>query len=260
MRNLETVDYWWHSIDLGNGIVTEGEKSPAVLEAELRAIRLPDLRGKSVLDIGAWDGFFSFEAEKRDAKRVVALDHYSWSTDLGAQQRYRKAHIEGKVVAAPYHEVEGLWRPDSLPGKKGFDVAHQALGSKVESMVVDFHEGDLSSVGAFDVTLYLGVLYHVRDPLGAMTRVASVTSGVAIVESEAVLVRGFEGQALAQFYKGAELNDDPTNWWVPNSRGLQDMCLAAGFSRTELVAGAPPGIGSQDDSAPHYRAVVHAFK
>ena len=63
---------WWHTIDLGKGIVTPGlDPTPA----RLPEIRLAeDLAGLSVLDVGAWDGFFSFEAERRGAKRVLATD------------------------------------------------------------------------------------------------------------------------------------------------------------------------------------------
>ena len=67
---------WWHRIDLGNGITTPGrDDSPT----KLVQVNLPQsLQGLSVLDIGAWDGFFSFECERRGAKRVVALDKAVW--------------------------------------------------------------------------------------------------------------------------------------------------------------------------------------
>ena len=67
---------WYHSIDLGGGIVTRG-----IDDTPLRLARLDlprSFAGLTVLDIGAWDGFFSFEAERRGASRVVAADYYSW--------------------------------------------------------------------------------------------------------------------------------------------------------------------------------------
>src|ERR1051326_1573020 len=68
---------WWHRIDLGNGIITPGRDQT---QDRLPGLGIPeDLRGLSVLDIGAWDGFFSFEAERRGAKRVLATDHFCWS-------------------------------------------------------------------------------------------------------------------------------------------------------------------------------------
>ena len=48
----ESVDFWWHSIDLGHGVVTKGVKTLETLRSELESLRLPDLRGKTVLDIG----------------------------------------------------------------------------------------------------------------------------------------------------------------------------------------------------------------
>ena len=91
----ESVGFWWHSIDLGQGVVTKGFKTPETLQYELESLRLPDLRDKTVLDIGAWDGFFSFEAERRGAKRVVALDHYVWSLDLAKAQPRILARRQG---------------------------------------------------------------------------------------------------------------------------------------------------------------------
>ena len=65
---------WFHTIDLGNGVVTPGDdNSPVKLK---RLAFPPDLSGKTFLDIGAWDGFFSFEAERRGAARVLATDSY----------------------------------------------------------------------------------------------------------------------------------------------------------------------------------------
>src|ERR1700722_10629646 len=65
---------WYHSIELPGGGVIEGHQSVEQLRKRLRQFPIPaDLTGKRVLDIGAWDGWFSFEMEKRGAQ-VVALD------------------------------------------------------------------------------------------------------------------------------------------------------------------------------------------
>jgi hypothetical protein len=72
----DSVPFWFHSIDLGQGVVTPGAmKSAALLSEENKHLHLPNFRGKSVLDIGAWDGYYSFLAERGGASRVVALDH-----------------------------------------------------------------------------------------------------------------------------------------------------------------------------------------
>src|SRR5687767_4094129 len=50
---------WFHSIELAPGVVTPGLDDT---RRRVDVLALPDLAGRSVLDVGAWDGFFSFEA------------------------------------------------------------------------------------------------------------------------------------------------------------------------------------------------------
>lgn len=225
---------WWHSIPLGEGVVTDGTKAPATMQHEIDALRLPDLVGRSVLDIGAWDGGFSFEAERRRAARVVALDHFIWSVDLEALPHYLGRCAAAGERPEPWPDVPEVWKPEELPGKEGFDVAHEALGSHVEAVAADFHSMDLEPLGRFDVVLYLGVLYHVTDPLGSLTRLFQVTGDLALVETEMLAVPGAEQYGVCEFIDQDDLARDPTNWWVPNAKALVAMLRAAGFSRVEL--------------------------
>src|SRR5687768_7508966 len=67
---------WYHRMDLGYGVSTDGVNDPA---ARLSRLHLPArLDGLTVCNVGAWEGFYSFEAERRGAARVVATDSYSW--------------------------------------------------------------------------------------------------------------------------------------------------------------------------------------
>ena len=90
---------WYHTIDLGGGVVTKGIDDSAL---RLARLDLPQsLAGLTVLDIGAWDGFFSFEAERRGAARVVAADYFSWHGDgwgskAGFELARAGARIEGR--------------------------------------------------------------------------------------------------------------------------------------------------------------------
>jgi tRNA (mo5U34)-methyltransferase len=302
---VRSVPYWWHAIDLGHGVVTPGHKSAEHLAAEIQSLRLPDLRGKSVLDVGAWDGFYSFEAERRGARRVVALDHFCWALHPMDLVRWDLKNLqwdEELAAAAARHEEEcnasGInpwYQPMELPGKRGFDIARRALDSRVEAVAADFMEMDLKELGTFDVVFFLGVLYHLEHPLEALTRLAAVTREVAIIETDAVLIPGYEHHAICEFYESNEYNDDVTNWWSPNEKALQGLSRAAGFERVETVAG-PPCQGDASTSKPdggrlskpsfaissllstltlkkkrahsapprlgiqHYRAVAHAWK
>src|SRR5258708_5726507 len=92
---------WWHTIDLLDGRETPGRIRP---KYEWPKLQMPDLTGKSVLDIGTWDGYYAFECEARGASRVVATDSYMWNQSTGSA---------------------------------GFRYAHGARGSKVEAVEID---------------------------------------------------------------------------------------------------------------------------
>ena len=258
-KAVGTVPFWWHSIDLGDGVTSDGRKTAEQLDGEWRALELPDLRGKSVLDIGAWDGYFSFRAEEEGATRVVALDHYMWSMDIPRQQEYYEECLRTGTVPVQYHTDPRFWRPDELPGKAGFDTAHRARDSRVESVVGDFMTMDLSKLGQFDVVLFLGVLYHMRHPLLSLERVARLTRQLLVVETSAVAVPGFEHHSFAEFFESNELNGDVSNWWTPNRHAAMALCRAAGFTRVDAGQDAADR-PTQRDALHRYRLVVRAWK
>jgi tRNA (mo5U34)-methyltransferase len=260
-QRAAAIPQWWHSIDLGDGVVTAGHKTPELLAHELEALRLPPMADRTVLDIGTWDGFYAFEAERRGAARVVAIDHYVWACDWQKATEYVDACRRAGRTPKPFEQVPELWSLDILPGKRGFDLAHDSLGSNVEVIVDDFMRTDLEALGTFDVVLYLGVVYHQRHPLLALERVREVTKDVAIIETHATFFPGFEHLPLWRFIEGDEVNDDHTNWWGPNVQGLSALCRSAGFREVEVVQGAPPAFnGLPPGASPmDYRAIVHAF-
>jgi tRNA (mo5U34)-methyltransferase len=255
------VGFWWHSIDLGDGVVTPGAKSSAWLSAELARLNIGDLSGKSVLDVGAYDGYYSFAAERLGAERVVALDHWVWSVDLPAWMDYREKRIAAGMPVEPVETMPDLWRPEELPGRRAFDLAHEALESSVEVVVGDLLDYDLTSLGTFDVVLYLGVLYHVRHPLLALERLAAVTEGTAIIETQAEAFRGPGRRPLCRFIEGDELNHDPSNFWTFNEAALLSMCRSAGFKSAEPQP-EPGRFKRRAETIVRgsalYRAVVHA--
>src|SRR5687767_8581888 len=198
---------WYHSIDLGSGVVTRGSDDTPVRLAQLQ---LPgSLAGRTVLDIGAWDGFFSFECERRGAARVVATDYYSW-------------------------------RGSGWGAKAGFQLAREALGSKVEDVDIDVMDIAPERLGTFDIVLFLGVLYHLRHPLLALEKIAAVTRELLILETVVDLV-GLGRPAMA-FYPDRELNTDPTNWWGPNQEAVIGMLKYAGFEEVQVVTPTPGAV------------------
>ena len=189
---------WFHSIDLGNGIVTPGRKT---LEY-LRTVEAPqlldavDFKNASVLDIGAWNGFYSFESKRRGAANVLAADHYVWNNSY--------------------------WR-----GREAFDVANEALGGGVQAIDIDVPDMTPERVGLHDIVLFLGVLYHLPDPLGGLRKVAALAKQCIIVETHTDLL-DLTVPAMA-YYPGATLNSDATNFFGPNPACLVAMLRELGF-------------------------------
>jgi tRNA (mo5U34)-methyltransferase len=213
------------------------------------------LHGKTVLDVGAWDGYLSFRAEREAAKRVVALDHYVWQTRLVQQQSYyRRALATGEKYVAP-HLVPELWDPEGLPGRAGFDLAKARLGSNVEPVVADFAQDDLTDLGTFDVVIFVGVLYHLENPMGALRKVASLTKELALIKTVAKHVPRVDS-AVWEFYPDAELAGDSSNWWAPNRTALEGATRAAGFRDFVLRSQVPDG----NDSVTRYLLAAQAWK
>ena len=165
--------------------------------------RIPEyLSGKTVLDVGAWDGYFSFEAERRGAARVVAPG-------------------QPRVVPTVRGSKRGL-RPRPRRARLA-RRGHRDGGAR---------HLDRESVGRFDVVLFLGVLYHMRHPLvGARERIASVTDELLVVETH-VDMPAHPADRLWPCTRGHDLGFDPTNWWGPNPKRSFAMVRDDGIPRT----------------------------
>jgi tRNA (mo5U34)-methyltransferase len=213
---------WWHEIELAPGIVTPGEDSNRKKLPILDGLGLPgDLDGARLLDIGASDGYFSFEMERRGAE-VVAMD----------------------FVPEDY---------------SGFATARKILGSDVTYHMDNVYNLALEKHGEFDIILFLGVLYHLRKPLAALDAIRSVTKKNAqlfvatfLIDEYFLLPDGtvttldelnpaLKDVPIWQAYPGDSLNGDSTNCFAPNLRGLEVALEEAQF-RVEASL-ALPGAG-----------------
>jgi tRNA (mo5U34)-methyltransferase len=121
--------------------------------------------------------------------------------------------------------------------KEGFELARRVLGSEVEDKEISVMEISPENIGMFDCVLFLGVLYHLRHPLLALERVASVTKDLLIVETQTELIGG--ERPMAVFYPKIELMNDHTNWWGPNPSAVECMLKDVGFRKVEIISKTP---------------------
>lgn len=192
---------WHHQIDFGNGILSQGNTKLPVLQAQGAIYFANDIvRDKTFLDVGCWDGWNSFEASRLGARRVLATDHFAWSSECWGDRR-------------------------------SFELARSHLAPSVEVMDLDLQDLTVQSVGVFDIVLFAGVFYHLRHPFKVLEQIASLAKEWLIVETH---LDALDVQRPAMiFYPGAELANDPTNWWGPNPACVEAMLRDVGFVHVE---------------------------
>jgi tRNA (mo5U34)-methyltransferase len=191
---------WHQRFELAPGVSTPGGND---IDWLVRVAGLPaDLTGKTVLDIGTTNGGAAFALERRGAERVVAVD---------------------------------IFPPE------WFGVAQliELLDSRVEYVRTSVYELADRFPEPFDLVLFWGVLYHLRHPLLALDNVRAVTGGQTVLETavcDAELRRRDRNRSLVHYYRSGELSDDPSNWFSPSLRALEDWCASSGFGVERIGA------------------------
>lgn len=205
-QQVEAEKYWFHRQELLPGLVTPGWSDPAI--EKLPFYGMPDdLDGLRVLDIGCAEGFFSFEAERRGAAEVVAIDSF----------------------------------PDSV---RRFNLCRAALGSKATAYLCNVYDLSPRSFGTFDLVLFYGVLYHLRHPLLALEKILSVCRGTMLLQTAGYEEPAVAGTPWAKFHphgvqsgpseEGKPLFD-PTVFWLPNRECVRALTDCAGFEEIETL-------------------------
>ncbi|MDF1756575.1 MAG: methyltransferase domain-containing protein [Verrucomicrobiales bacterium] len=211
---------WYHQITVAPGLETPGSHNSAEQLKILDQFDLPkDCSGLRVLDIGCRDGYFSFEMERRGAS-VTAID----SAD---------------------------------PESTGFSIAASLIGSDVEYEVQNVYElAAKESGGDYDIVLFLGVLYHLRNPLLALDRIREVIKPGAKLFVETQLATAPDciesDTPMCQFLFADTFRNDGTNKWAPNLSCLKAMVREARF---EVLACESRG----DRAYVHAEAVENDF-
>ena len=199
-----SVDWWYHYFKIGN-VENTDTKTSRNYQMWVSSIIPENLENKTVLDIGAADGYYSFLCESRGAKKVVAVD---WT---------------------------------EFPG---FTVTHKVLNSKVEFRKLVIDDSTIgftkikSQVGTideikekFDVVLLFGVLYHIPSPIMVIQKLFKNTSMLLIASH----IIDSKEPAMYYYPEGSLTPGDTTNWWVPTPSCLTDIGKRIGFMKSDLV-------------------------
>jgi tRNA (mo5U34)-methyltransferase len=202
-RVRDSVPLWFHTFALAPGVYTPGiARDHGYRLAGVAAGRFD---GRSVLDVGAFDGFYSFLAEARGARRVVAVDN---------EQYVDWVHARFGVT---------------LEGGAGFRAIAGLIGSRVEYRRMDAL--DLHELGErFDVVLCFGILHRVTEPVRLLRALADVLApgGEIVLETY--------GSRLPADAPGIEVHErgdvyarDDFVYWGFSAEGLRRLARIVGF-------------------------------
>ena len=208
-RQVESFTSWYHTHDLGDGVITPGMFDHRA--AVDRYLIPDDLSGMRCLDVGTMDGFWAFEMERRGAHEVLAADLSGDPDLLDWPPRWRE-----RVTTELDEEKE-----------QRFEFVRQSLGSnvrRVERSVYDLGP----DLGEFDLIFCGDLLIHLKDPITALQRIHSVCRGSAIVCNPIKKFRLGRGPMVE--FDGI----DEFQWWLLSEEALERMMRAVGFERVEV--------------------------
>jgi len=247
-RGADELSPWFYPFDLGNGLGTVSAVPPEVegifttrqemMERVVRQHFGERLGGVDALDIGCHEGFYSLALARMGVRSVTGLEP--------REESLRRARF---VLAAT--GVENL----------------------------EFRSGQVEQLAAegkvYPLTLFLGVLYHVMDPMLCLRNVAAATGELCVIETQVVdevegvtewgsreWTRPYSG-ILALIDESGEYKDGNRETGItplvscPSPRALETMLRHAGFGRVEFIR---PADGAYEQHARGKRVVVAAWK
>jgi len=150
IKSLVNQKHWFHKYEIVPGIITPGR-------VEVKPERIFDIYGisddlsqKKVLDIGAWDGAYTFEFERRGAE-VTALDIQD-------------------------------------PDQTGFNLGKKIKKSNARYMTCSVYDMESKLEDRFDIVFFKGIYYHLKNPLLAFRRVWEVLEDEGMVYFEGAIL------------------------------------------------------------------------
>lgn len=188
------------------------------------------------LDIACNEGYFALEVSRRGARRVIGFDARQKNID---KANFINRHIGNERLSFHVEELSNL-TPERF--------------------------------GTFDLTLCLGLLYHLENPMDALRRIRAVTKELCVIDTQVLhetaplTTAWITEDHLIKTDDVIGIIEEPDSVWNPNASvtglsfvmsksALLTMLRHAGFRNVEEV---PPFPGCFQPYATHDRVVLIA--
>lgn len=180
-----------------------------------------------ILDIGAADGDFAFYLESLGFEvEIVDLPATNWNSLRGA---YSLKNLMKSSVQI--HEIDL---------DDAFSLPHQE----------------------FDLVLFLGILYHLKNPFYVLEKLAKASRRIVLSTRIARQTAGegarLEDLPVAYLLAPDECNNDATNYWIFSRAGLERLLERAGWKIGGLITVGDTSASNPSDSNHDERAFVYA--
>jgi len=248
-QQVTALNPWFYEFDLGAYGRTESALPPEVrpihqtrLDMVNRIVdgyfgdRLRDIR---CVDVGCHEGYYSVAMARKGLRHVRGLDVREASV---AKARFVARALDLKNVEFAQQNIEQL-KPDHS--------------------------------GPYELCLFLGLLYHVENPMLCLRNIAAVTQEICVIETQVIdevtgvtewgaqnWTHPYQG-VLALVDESAEFDADNTETGsvplvsCPSPLALHSMLKYAGFRRSEIISPPP---GAYEQHARGKRVVCVAYK
>lgn len=179
------------------------------------------LAGLRVLDIACNCGGFAIEAARAGAAEVVGID------------------------VDPHYIRQAEFIRDAL----GYD--------NVSYRVARLEDLDIAETGSFDVVFFFGILYHLADPVGALTRISALARDMIVVDTSMLRFRYVDNLVKWPLWRMKVVpamrdsdHDITTGRWrtaasaqfYPNQVAVRELLHFAGFDGVELLKPTSPDL------------------
>lgn len=246
---IERLGPWFYEFDLG-----EAGRTPSLLPPEVRPIhstrldmvtraveahfgqRLPEIR---CIDVGCHEGFYAVAMARKGVRHVLGVDV----------------------------------REESLAKAR---FVTEALGLRnVEWRQANCEDLRVEETGRFELCLFLGLLYHLENPMLCLRNISHVTTELCVIETQVVdevagsaewgwrgWTRPYQG-ILALIDESGEFDSQNAETGAtpiatcPSPKALEFMLRQAGFRRTEILEPPP---GAYEQHARSKRILCAAYK